>query len=402
MNKRIYSDKELNLLYDITYSSRQIYELTGIPPSTIKRFRQKHNIIYPTRLISDDDESLQQFIKNYKELKSESRMAKLYNVGRHVIGDYVKRHNLQYLENKRGKLSEEEIKYINDMYYTKSSSVIAEELNINQSTVSAVWFRYGLRNKDRRIYELNQNYFSDIDNDDKAYFLGFISSDGCLYTPNDGRQKILTISIHQQDEAILKVFQDDLQTTKPIGRLGDMCNLSISSDKIVDDIVSLGITQHKKTYGNIIPEIDEKYFFSFIRGMIDGDGTISDKNEYVSIAGYKTNLIKIQDFLARHNIFTNFVVDKRKYTTNIFNDPFGSLRTENKTSTYCLLKKIYENKTDHYLTRKCESAQILINKIENSTKIIDKQIMIYYENAVQKVSWYLSELLSGKIGEALQ
>ena len=382
---RIYTDKEKEYLSNTKLSSKDVSLITGISQSTIRAYRQRNNIYTGRYKIPNDNATIQQFIKDYQLLKSESRMAKKYNVDHHTIADYVKRHHLEYLECKKHILTNQEIQYILDAHDSKSSKMIAEELHINMGTIIALWHRYGLKKTERRKYPIDQTLFENIDSDYKAYLLGFIASDGCLYTPNnEQKQKILSITIHKQDKEILELFQKAFKTTKPIGKQKDYVNFNISSTKVINDIAKLGITPQRKTYGNIIPKINPKYFFAFIRGMIDGDGAIL--NNSITISGYENNMQQIQQFLLTHNIFTSFVIDKRKYTSNETNKMFGQLVTPNRTSMYCLLKEIYKNKNEYFLSRKYLKAQTFIDSIENSQNIRDKQIVIYYKYAVQKVS----------------
>lgn len=382
---RIYTDKEKEYLSNTKLSSKDVSLLTGISQSTIKAYRQRNNIYIEQYKISNDNATIQQFIKDYQLLKSESRMAKKYNVNHHTIADYVKRHNLEYLECKKHILTNQEIQYILDAHDSKSSKMIAEELHIHISTITALWHRYGLKKTERRKYPIDQTLFENIDSDYKAYLLGFIASDGCLYVPNNAqKQKILSITIHKQDKEILELFQKAFKTTKPISKQKDYVNFNISSTKVINDIAKLGITPQRKTYGNIIPKINPKYFFAFIRGMIDGDGSIL--NNSITISGYENNMQQIQQFLLTHNIFTSFVIDKRKHPSNETNKMFGQLVTPNRTSMYCLLKEIYKNKNEYFLSRKYLKAQTFMDSIENSQNIRDKQIVIYYKYAVQKVS----------------
>ena len=39
-------------------------------------------------------------------------------------------------------------------------------------------------NKDKHFYKADYNKFEIIDNPEKAYWLGFLAADGCLYTGN--------------------------------------------------------------------------------------------------------------------------------------------------------------------------------------------------------------------------
>lgn len=330
------------------------------------------------------------FKNKYKELKSEKKMAEFYGVDRHVISDYCKKIDFDDSIYKRKKLTEKQIQYIVDNYNNKSEKIIAKELEITEYAVSGVWHRHNLKGKTRRVYSLlNEDYFEKINSQDKAYFLGFIGADGCLYSPKeDKKQKILRIEIHKQDIEILEIFKEYLQTDKPICHTGDYVGLEISSDKIYQDIEKLGLSD-RKTYGNTIANVPECYMPALIRGYFDGDGNIGNNQKIlsssVSIAGYHTNLQKIQEFLEKRNIYSSFVSDSRK-NTSLNGSDFGSLCLVNKTAKYSFLKLIYQGANEVYLKRKFNRSMNFIKEIENSKEIRDKQIINYYTYAVQKVS----------------
>lgn len=240
-----------------------------------------------------------------------------------------------------------------------------------------------------RIYNMyNEDFFS-TQSRDMAYFCGLISSDGCIYTSKDTRSDIVSITLQENDGYILQKLLDKLESDKPV-----LCvrykktekyysHLQISSQKICDNLNKLGIN-NRKTYGNSIAKIDDKYMFDFIRGYIDGDGTISE-NGNISIVGYISNMKKIQDFLNKFNILSSIIVDKRTYRKNDFDDNFVTLCFSNKTSSYCLVKMLYYNVDGLYLTRKKDNADKIIQKIEESDNVRDKQIVIYYKNAVLRL-----------------
>lgn len=243
--------------------------------------------------------------------------------------------------------------------------------------------------KERRIYYLNnQNYFENIDTPQKAYLLGFIATDGCIHKPKQEKQDILRICIQENDKEILDLFKKELDTNKPI-KLEERTatkhyvSLEISSQKIVDDIRALGI-DYAKTYKCVIPNISKELFPHFIRGYFDGDGSIviKDKLYSCSIVGYYRNLVLLKDFLDSKNIFCGLNEAKsRKYNSG----KFGQLACTDKITNYCFLKLIYSDCGQFRLTRKYERAMDMIKSIEAKQEIRNKQIVIYYNYAVQKV-----------------
>lgn len=323
-------------------------------------------------------------------------MGEYYHTDRHTINDYAHFIGFDYTLYARHKISSDKIDFILQNYNSYTNKELASKLNLTESAVSGVLHRYQKIKNEYRSYKIgNENYFESIDSQDKAYFLGFICSDGCLYhSKKNNQQSRLRITINNQDVEILETLKQLLQTDKPLGYIkrkhssysSTYVTLEVSSNKIVNDIINLGIG-YRKTYGNCIPNIDKQYMFAFIRGYIDGDGHITKnyKNPSVTIAGFYKNLIKIQQFCLANNIFSSFIKDKRK-TGYDDNDDFGTLSFADKTDVYCLLKMIYQDANGVYLTRKYNCTKAIIDNIEQSEKYRDKRIQLYYKYAVYGVN----------------
>lgn len=311
-------------------------------------------------------------------------MADEYGIERHAITEYAKELGI-YVE-KTELLSDEQKAEIIASYDKASSSQLAEKYGVSTSRIFQVWYKAGLKGKVKRTYYIDEDYFSVIDSLDKAYFLGFIGSDGCIYYPkNDNQQNIVRIMIQNGDIKVLQLFKSVLKTDKPI-HIGELyCAFEISSNKICEDLAKLGLRE-RKTYGNTIATVGDEYMPHLIRGYFDGDGSISyngNSDVVVSISGYKKNMDIISNFLLRHNILSNFTCDKRKEYSG---DVFGALTINNKLQKYCFLKYIYENCNEFYMDRKYKIAQEFINLIESSNNDRDKQAVIYYKYAVCGIS----------------
>lgn len=365
-------------------SSTKLSEQINIPASTIRSIRNKNGI--KIKKIFDPDK--EKLIQTYFETGSSHKTGEIFGVCHKEVLDKLHEYGIDTSVKKL--LSDEEEDCIAKLYNTVPTTYLSEKYNVSVSKIHSIWSKHDLRGKVKRRYNFeHENFFESVDSSEKAYFLGWIASDGCLYEPHDAtKQKILRICIQQRDEKILKLFQSVLGTDKPISSYvksgKNYSVLEISSSKIVDDIGRLGLSP-RKTYGNCIPDIPERFMFHFIRGYIDGDGTIPKiASNGVSIAGFYKNLSKIKDFLSSKNIFAEFVRDKRKYGND--DDLFGTLITTNKLSKYALIRSMYEDCGNFYLDRKYEIAQKYIEDIDKSELIRDKQIQIYYKYAVRGVS----------------
>lgn len=364
-------------------TSTELSKELNISPTTIRAVWQRNNIS-KVKIFSPNKE---EFIQKYKELKSSRRMSEYYNTSRDNIVNYAKKIGYDYKI--PPVLNEQQIQEIISKYHTHTSVQLSKIYNVSSSKISQVWSQHGLLGKERRIYYLNnQNYFENIDTPQKAYLLGFIATDGCIHKPKQEKQDILRICIQENDKEILDLFKKELDTNKPI-KLEERTatkhyvSLEISSQKIVDDIRALGI-DYAKTYKCVIPNISKELFPHFIRGYFDGDGSIviKDKLYSCSIVGYYRNLVLLKDFLDSKNIFCGLNEAKsRKYNSG----KFGQLACTDKITNYCFLKLIYSDCGQFRLTRKYERAMDMIKSIEAKQEIRNKQIVIYYNYAVQKV-----------------
>lgn len=139
-----------------------------------------------------------------------------------------------------------------------------------------------------RKYQVNDNFFNSIDNQDKAWLLGLLYADGCVY--DDGVIKIdLTVSDRELLEKIKKLIDCEYEikqygegkkkftTNNKIYDCKDMCRLSWRSKQMKEDLEKLGCC-HNKTYILKFPTeeiIPNEFIKDFIRGYMDGDGGIS-------------------------------------------------------------------------------------------------------------------------------
>lgn len=132
----------------------------------------------------------------------------------------------------------------------------------------------------------NINYFSKIDSNNKAYFLGFIAADGCLTKTSTAPNYTLTITLHSKDKIILEKLKEEIgnshklkeiHTKSPFnGKIVDHIRYSITDKTISNDLISLGIKPKKSlSMNNIILNVPKKYRKSFIIGYFDGDGSIT-------------------------------------------------------------------------------------------------------------------------------
>lgn len=153
------------------------------------------------------------------------------------------------------------------------------------------------------MIKYNRNIFDKIDNDEKAYWLGFILADGYLNI----NKNMMRIKLGGRDRdhliKFIKFVGGDISMLKSEvhGITGnDIAYVSLYSKEIREALYKLGIRQAKSGKEKVC-DIDSCYHRSFIRGIWDGDGFIREDLTGVGVVGSEELMIFIQEYL-RENL----------------------------------------------------------------------------------------------------
>lgn len=104
------------------------------------------------------------------------------------------------------------------------------------------------------------------------YLVGLITTDGCL--SSDGRH----IDITSKEYEFLKKLKDSIGLTNKIGvknkdKINEAYYLAFSNRNLYEFLLSIGLTPCKSlTQDEVI--VPDEFFCDFLRGIIDGDGSI--------------------------------------------------------------------------------------------------------------------------------
>lgn len=130
-------------------------------------------------------------------------------------------------------------------------------------------------------YEVVSDFFSTIDTEEKAYWLGFMYADGYVTGT-----KIVGCKLSTKDEEHLIKLRNTLSPTKPLyydetsqgfGNNTKSVALILTNRNLFKDLVSKGCIQNKSKLltfpnENIVPK---ELIHHFIRGYFDGDGSVT-------------------------------------------------------------------------------------------------------------------------------
>lgn len=274
-----------------------------------------------------------------------------------------------------------------DLYQNKKLSCgeIAKIKNFkNSANVYYILKKNGIKTRtkseSKKRLTLNEDYFSIIDTDEKAYFLGFIFSDGCI------TDKRLIISIAEEDSYLLDNFKQYLNYKgnlykKDIKKINckNQRSLEITSKKMIDYLKKYGLTPNKSlTIG--FPSIKYEFIWSFIRGLFDGDGSVfltkrkdGDREFFEPGVTIITNTILVEGL---YNFLYNEGFDK--IHKSIVNDGKNvNLIIKEKRLIKLFFDKIYNKENNStFLKRKKEKFYEIFSYYE-TRKFIYKNEAIY-------------------------
>lgn len=252
-------------------------------------------------------------------------------------------------------------------YYDKTSTELAKKYKCSRGYICKIWYDAKLKGKERYTYNFNKDYFKIINTEDKAYFLGFIAADGNIYN-REQNQKILSLNIHKKDIEILEQFIVYMDSDFIIRHYNNMINIQIVSDKLCNDLSKYNIVERKTwIYEPVL--LQNELMPHFLRGFLDGDGSIAKNHKLNIPSSYKICFCgnyKCMQFIS--NYLKNININNSFYRTspNKYKHPFYNIEIHGATSKYCFLKYIYNNATV-YLKRKHNIADKIIYMVENNT-----------------------------------
>ena len=234
-------------------------------------------------------------------------------------------------------------------------SEIAKATGYNLYTLQQQIRHFGLRDPHAYAkYQLNEHYFDVIDNERKAYYLGFLMADGCLRKDCGN----LSVDIQERDRKVLDSLKKDLNYNGPITVIEhknkqNIAYLSINSITLCRGLIYHGIIP-RKTGKECLPDtVPQNLIRHFIRGFIDGDGYI-DSTKYLKIQIVSTSLnvlysIKyyLEESLSQIRQYDVKEVTPKRKVKMYHYDTFGD-------SSMAILEHIYEDATI-YLDRKHEA-----------------------------------------------
>lgn len=294
-----------------------------------------------------------------------------------LTDEFIKQKLINYFKNKKKLPKGKEIPKVLGL------NVSHNTLDARISKISSGYRNFIIEHKlDATVskdYFVDRNYFSKINSSDKAYFLGWLYTDGNL--KKGKKEGFGTVSLDITDKSIVESFKKYTKSEKSIytiKRPGFKTSYSLhfNNPKIWKDCINLGLTP-KKTHTIKFPKLlPKKYYRDFLRGVFEGDGTVAygEKTQSKIVAIYCANekfLINIQNKILKPNKILSkyrYVPSHNLYTLRISAKDFINF--------YDL---IYLNiKNDQILKRKKDKFFEIVNKSKRIKKALTKKQIIYF------------------------
>lgn len=208
-------------------------------------------------------------------------------------------------------LSTEQVDEIVEKYqnsgYECTCVTLAKEYGVTKAAIRQWLIKRGVevRNdhfKLRRTYELNEDYFRNIDTEEKAYFLGLSYADGC----NHEAKNVFQIFLQEEDKEILEKFRLAIQYEKPLRFIDlntknqnhkNQFGLVVNSQKFSQILASQGCVSAKSLILEFPSEdvLPQHLVRHFIRGYYDGDGGIYHYTSKITKLKYEKSKPFLQD-----------------------------------------------------------------------------------------------------------
>ena len=243
--------------------------------------------------------------------------------------------------------------------YTKKGLTykeIGRKYSASPDTISKYLHQWGIPSKKNRTKnrKLIDDYFEKIDTPEKAYFLGLLLADGAV-TKDKDRADQISLELQEEDIEILRTFKKQISSDVEVRKSERpgrkiTCKFAVRSDKMSEDLEKFNIIPNK-TYlvDDLIPPAN--FIVDFIRGFVDGDGSIyySKDKWHLSLTGHSQKML--QDF---QKIINKMIGKEKSQKLTFFNNVYKV--TWNNEDAIKIAKILYVDNNNIALARKRERA----------------------------------------------
>lgn len=221
--------------------------------------------------------------------------------------------------------TDDEINFVKENYMEMKTSDISQALNRTMSAIELKAKRLGLK---KYPYTCDYHYFDEIDTEEKAYWLGFLTADGWINKNEKNNAGVTGIELQYGDINHLKKLNKSIKgnyqitdrwktcpiSTKDKEKKHHLCCIRIFSLTMYNSLVNKGFTKDK-SYDYHIPYLREDLIKHYIRGYFDGDGCLCFTNKSFNI-NFTTASQMLNDDVANILKSENFNFSESNYISD--------------------------------------------------------------------------------------
>lgn len=267
----------------------------------------------------------------------------------------------------------------------KRTKEFSKQYNLYETTLNDFFKKEHVTTKELtglryRKYNVDDYFFEKINSHEKAYLLGVWYSDGYLVIEGTNTKRI---GLDVKDSDWLIEIGKVLKSEAPLYKTAkdSIKRLKITSVKLYDDLIKLGCFENK-TFTLKFPtevQVPHEYVYSFILGLLDGDGSITISNPrqinystefHITFTGTKELLQGVQKVLNIEHLILYQRYPERK------NNNY-TLQISGTQQVARILKLLYKNAPKCILKRKQEKYFSIIN----DSRVLSKDKMLHPANA---------------------
>lgn len=235
----------------------------------------------------------------------------------------------------------------------KSTVSICKELHISRSRFSNFLKEEGIYvNPIPQKKKINERIFQNIDNEEKAYWLGFLYADGSI---SKGNRNDIELSLCLNDIHHLEKFKAFIGFGGKLIIDDFRCRISFKNKNMKKDLMNKGCVPQKSltikfpSY-DIVPK---ELIRHFIRGYFDGDGSISctDKTHSLCVLGTLDMM---------EHICYESGIPRKIYISKSPNISTYRILLDDKRDSLIFLHYLYDD-CEIYLDRKYNKCKLLID-----------------------------------------
>lgn len=252
------------------------------------------------------------------------------------------------------------------MYQNGISMVkIAKKFNVSPPAINNILKVRKVKKEQK--YKCDYKYFDIINNENKAYWLGFIFGDGAVK-----RNNALIVELGKIDIDHISKFIQDINSNHKIYYTNRNCaGVAIGSIYLCQSLIKYGIIPNKTYLTNklpldLIPQDLQKHF---IRGLFDADGWITEninkknskKQHCFGFSSYHMEILnQLKNWFLKNDFNNGYFIERIRKNQKVCQ----FILSGNKQFVNCY-KTFYEN-SKVYLNRKLVKITAFLKYIEEN------------------------------------